>query len=317
MGIFSKQFIDVIEWTEPGNGILAFRYPMEDLEIQSGASLTVRESQLAVFVNEGRLADVFGPGRYTLTTNTLPVLTNLEHWDKGFASPFKSEVYFFSRLLQTDQRWGTSTPIALRDPEFGPLRVRAYGTYAYRVDDPRLVYQKLSGTRDLYQVADLEGQLRNLVVAQLSEVLAESAVPFLDMTAQREELSTAVAVRLRPVFAELGLALEALVVENLSLPEELQKTLDDRTSMNMLGDLDRYSQFQSARSIELAAKNEGGGAAGAGVGLGAGIAMSQNMLRNLTPLAAAVSGENKFCTQCGSQLPQAAKFCSRCGTGQA
>ena len=172
-------------------------------------------------------------------------------------------------------------------------------------------------TREVYQVEELEGQLRNLVVAQLSEVLAESAVPFLDMTAQREELSTAVATRLRPVFGELGLALEALVVENLSLPEELQKMLDDRTGMNMLGDLDRYSRFQSARSIELAAQNEGGGAAGAGVGLGAGIAMSQNMLQSLKPLATAVAGENKFCTQCGAQLPQTARFCSKCGTGQA
>src|SRR5437660_8368035 len=214
-----KQWIDVIQWTEPGDGILAYRYPMQDMEIQNGGKLTVRESQMALFVNEGRIGDVFGPGLYTLNTQTLPILTYLMNWDKAFKSPFKSDVYYFSTRLQTDQRWGTATPITIRDKEFGAIRMRGYGIYAYRISDPKLFYTKISGTRDIYRVGDLEGQLRNTIVARMTDAFAQSTVPFLDMAANQELLGQKIAENLKPAYADFGLSLESFVVENISLPD--------------------------------------------------------------------------------------------------
>src|SRR5258705_6873797 len=219
----SKQFIDVIEWVEPQDGILAYRYPMQDREIQNGGKLTVRDSQMAVFVNQGRVADVFGPGLYTLNTQTLPILTYLMNWDKAFKSPFKSDVYFFSTRMQTNQRWGTATPITIRDKDFGAVRLRGYGIYSWHISDPKTFYTKLSGTREIYKVADLEGQLRNTIIGRMTGAFAESGVPFLDMAANQGALGDKIAEGMRPILAELGLALDSFVVENLSLPEELQK----------------------------------------------------------------------------------------------
>src|SRR5580658_2824113 len=184
----AKQWIDVIQWTEPEDGVLAYRYPMQDMEIQNGGSLTVRESQMAAFVNEGKVADIFGPGLYKLTTQTLPILTYLQNWDKKFQSPFKSDVYFFSTRLQTNQRWGTATPITIRDKEFGAVRMRAYGIYAYRVADPKVFYQKVSGTRPVYMVSDLEGQLRNSIIGQMTDMFGNSSVDFLDMASHQAQL---------------------------------------------------------------------------------------------------------------------------------
>ena len=320
---FRKQFIDVIHWTEPEGGVLAHRYPMQDMEIQNGAVLTVREGQAAAFVNEGRLADVFGPGRYTLSTETLPLLTNLMHWDKAFQSPFKSDVYFFSTRLQTAQRWGTAQPATIRDKDFGAVRLRAFGTYAFRLTDPALFHTKVSGTRETYTVADLEPQLRNLVVSRMVDSFAESQVPFLDMAANQMELGKVIADHLKPAFADLGLELDTFTVESLSLPDELQKRLDERIGMGMIGDLDKYTKFQVGQSIPLAAQNEGG-AAGIGAGLGAGMAMGQAMANAMKPstgqpgadAAAAPSAETKFCAECGAKNPRAAKFCSECGAKQ-
>jgi membrane protease subunit (stomatin/prohibitin family) len=329
MSFFSKQFIDVIQWTEPEDGILAYRYPMEDMEIQNGGKLTVRESQMAVFVNEGRVADVFCPGLYTLSTQTLPILTYLMNWDKAFKSPFKSDVYFFSTRLQTNQRWGTPNPITIRDKEFGAIRLRAFGIYSWRIADPKTFYLKLSGTREIYRVPDLEGQLRNTIIARMTDAFAQSNVPFLDMAANQALVGDKISEVLKPVFADLGLGLDSFVVENLSLPDELQKILDQRISMNMLGDMNKYTQFQTAQSIPIAAANEGGGAAGVGVGLGAGMAMAQSMMNALktpaapeaaAPVAPAApvtpSADTKFCVNCGHRIPKAAKFCSECGTPQ-
>jgi membrane protease subunit (stomatin/prohibitin family) len=337
MSFLSKQFIDVIQWTEPEDGILAYRYPMEDMEIQNGGKLTVRDSQMAVFVNEGRIADVFAPGLYTLNTNTLPILTYLMNWDKAFKSPFKSDVYYFSTRLQTNQRWGTATPITIRDKEFGAVRMRGYGIYAYKISDPKVFYQKISGTRDIYGVPDLEGQLRNTIVARMTDSFAQSSVPFLDMAANQAALGQKIVEVLKPSFAELGLSLEAFVVENLSLPDELQQLLDQRIGMNMIGDMGKYTQFQVAQSMPIAAANEGGGAAGIGVGLGAGLTMAQSMMNAVKtgeqpppqtgggapsagPIAptapVAPATETKFCTNCGKQIPRASKFCPECGTAQ-
>ena len=213
MDFLKKQFIDVLQWTESDDGTLAWRFPMQDMEIQNGASLTVRDSQMAMFVNEGKIADVFGPGRYTLNTQTLPVLTNLQHWDKLFESPFKSDVYFFSTRGQLDQKWGTPTPVTIRDKEFGMVRLRAFGIYAYHLVDPKVFYQKVSGTRESYPRGDLEGQLRNTLIAGLSDLFAESGIPFIDMAANLDEFGRAMQGKAAAMFAEFGLALDSLVVQ--------------------------------------------------------------------------------------------------------
>jgi membrane protease subunit (stomatin/prohibitin family) len=328
----SKQFIDVIDWTEPEDGILAYRYPMQDREIQNGGKLTVRDSQLAVFINEGKLADAFGPGLYTLNTQTLPILTYLKNWDKAFQSPFKSDVYFFSSRIQTDQHWGTQNPITIRDKEFGAIRLRGFGIYSYHVSDAKTFYSKISGTRDIYHVADLEGQLRNTIVAKMTDTFAASQIPFLDMAANQGALGDKIKEHLAPAFTDYGLTLDTFVVENLSLPDELQKILDQRISMNMVGDMGRYTQYQVAQSIPIAAGNEGGGGVGVGAGLGAGVALGQAMMeavKNATSSAsspgaggAAPAGaggaatDTKFCQECGKPIPRASKFCPECGKPQ-
>ncbi len=332
MSFFSKQFIDVIQWTEAGDAVLAWRFPMEDQEIQTGARLTVRDSQMAVFVNEGQIADVFSPGLYRLSTHTLPLLTNLLNWDKMFQSPFKSDVYFFSTRLRIDQKWGTATPITIRDREFGAVRMRAYGIYSYRIADPRIFYQKVSGSREVYRVSDLEGQLRNTIVGRMTDTLGNANVNFLDMASSQAHLGETMLAALRPVFGELGLWLDSFVVENISLPEELQKMLDQRIGMNMLGDMNRYAQFQVAQSMPIAAANQGSGAAGIGAGLGAGLLMAQQMMNAMKPQgpeAAAppppapaapstpgAAGATKFCMNCGKPIPRAAHFCPECGGAQ-
>lgn len=325
----SKQFIDVIEWVEPEDGILAYRYPMQDREIQNGGKLTVRDSQMAVFVNEGKVADAFGPGLYTLNTNTLPILTYLRNWDKAFKSPFKSDVYYFSTRLQTNQHWGTPNPITIRDKEFGAVRIRAFGIYTYHIADPKVFYTKVSGTRDLYVVPDLEGQLRNTIIGRMTDTFANSQIPFLDMAANQVALSDKIAEQLKPGFVQLGLVLDNFVVENLSLPDELQKILDQRISMNMVGDMGRYTQFEVAQSIPTAAANEGGGVAGVGAGLGAGVAIGQAMADALkkagssggesggvTSGATSAGAETKFCINCGKPMPKLGKFCPECGHAQ-
>lgn len=298
MDFLKKQFIDVLQWTESDDGTLAWRFPMQDMEIQNGASLTVRDSQMAMFVNEGQIADVFGPGRYTLNTQTLPVLTNLQHWDKLFESPFKSDVYFFSTRGQLDQKWGTPTPVTIRDKEFGMVRLRAFGIYAYHLVDPKVFYQKVSGTRDSYPRGDLEGQLRNTLIAGLSDLFAESGIPFIDMAANLDEFGRAMQGKAAAMFAEFGLALDSLVVQSISLPEALQKVLDQKIGINMIGDLQRYTQYQVANSIPDAAKNEGGLAAmgvGLGAGMGFGQAVGQSMASAMAP-AQAVSADDVVAT---------------------
>src|SRR6185369_11233195 len=305
-----KQLIDVIQWTEERDGVLAYRYPMRDMEIQYGARLTVRETQ------------------------TLPLLTDLKHWYTGFESPFKSDVYFFSTRVQTDQRWGTQQPITIRDKDFGMVRLRGFGLYSFHVADPTRFHQKISGTRETYTVADLEGHLRNTIVGQVSDAFAQSRIPFLDMAGNLVELGAAISTQIAPVFADLGLALDSFVVESLSLPDELQKKLDERIGMNMAGNLRDYTQYQAAQAIPIAAANEGGGGAGLGAGLGAGMALGKAMTDALNQVASggdaaqksspvtptqlpdhatpAAEG-TKFCINCGKPIPRAAKFCSECG----
>lgn len=283
MDFIKKQFIDIIEWTESGDGTLAWRYPMKDLEIQNGASLTVRESQMAVFVNEGKVADVFGPGRYTLTTATLPILTYLQNWDKLFKSPFKSDVYFFSTRQQVDQRWGTTQPVTIRDKDFGAVRLRAFGNYSYRIVDPKAFHTEISGTRDTYTVADLDGQLRALMLQHISDAVASSGIAFLDLAANQVEFASQLQGVTAPAFEKIGLKLEGVTVQNVSLPEELQKILDQKIGMGMVGDMGKFMQYQTAQAIPKFAEGagQGGGIAGDAMGLGAGVALGQVMAQQL------------------------------------
>lgn len=319
-----KQFIDVIQWNEPEDGILAWRYPMRDMEIQNGGQLTVRESQMAAFVNEGRIADIFGPGMHTLNTHNLPVLTDLMNWTKEFKSPFKSDVYFFSTRLQIDQKWGTATPITFREKEFGAVTLRGYGIYSYRIADPKKFFLQVSGTREIYYAGDLEGQLRETIVGRMTDIFASSAVSFLDMAANQAVFADKIADAMKPTFANLGLELNQFVVENISLPDDLQKIMDQRIGVSMAGDLNRFTQLEAAESLPIAAANTGG-AADAGVGLGAGMAMAQTMMAGMKTMAAgavavpqapAPGAATRFCTNCGQSIPRAAKFCPECGQSQ-
>lgn len=294
-GFIVKQFIDVIEWLEGGENLVAWRYPMRDQEIQNGAQLTVREGQLALFIDEGRLADVFGPGRHRLTTATLPLLTNLRHWDKLFASPFKSDVVFISTRQQLDRRWGTRQPVALRDRDFGAVRVRAHGNFAWRVGDAGAFLREVLGTRAQLPADEVDEPLRALLVQHLGDAVAESGRPFLDLAANQGEFAAQLLAACRADAARLGLVLEAVTVQSVSLPEELQKLLDQRIGMAMVGpDMGRFVQYQAGQALPALAAGAaaGGGGGGGGVigdamGLGAGVALGQVLAQQLQPGAAA------------------------------
>ncbi len=287
MDFIKKQFIDVIQWTEEGDGVLAWRFPMQDMEIQNGAMLTVRESQMALIVNEGKVADVFGPGLHKLTTQNIPLLTNLRNWDKLFDSPFKTDVYFFSTRQQLDAKWGTPQPISIRDKDFGAIRLRAFGNYNFRVSDPRLFHTEISGTRESYAASELDGQLRGLVLQHISNAIASSGIPFLDLAANQQMFAAALVKALEGEFAKIGLKLDGMTVQNVSLPEELQKILDQKIGMGMVGnDMGKFMQYQTAQAIPKFAEGGGAGGGGSGIagdamGMGAGLAMGQIMAQNL------------------------------------
>ncbi len=279
MGFWDKlrgELIDIVEWTDTSSDTLVHRFERYNNEIKYGAKLVVREGQEAVFVDEGKLADVFPPGTYTLETANVPILSTLQGWKHGFESPFKSEVYFVVTRQITDQKWGTKNPIMLRDPEFGPIRLRAFGTYAFRVSDPAALIREVVGTKGHFQADDLTGQLRNLIVARFTDVLAESKLAALDLAANYDELGEFVRTRIAEEFEGYGIELTSLLVENVSLPEAVEKVLDQRTSMGIVGDLGAYTQFQAAQAMGKAAENPGGGAA-AGMGMGMGFAMANQM----------------------------------------
>ena len=290
-GFFRKQFIDVIEWPNPGEDTLMWRFPAEDQEIQTGATLVVRESQQALFVDEGKTADLFGAGTHLLTTQTLPLLTNLKNWDKFFASPFKSDVYFFNLRQQLGRRWGTAQPVTVRDSEFGVVQLRAFGMYDYRISDPAKLFSEVTGVVAQYSREALDEPLRNVVMTRLASVFGSSGIAFLDMAGNQVLLSQKMAELLAPDFARLGLTLERFSVESITLPEAIQKALDERISMGVVGDLNRYTQYQTASAIPLAAQNEGG-LAGIGAGVGVGAAIGQAMATNMNAAAAPAVGND-------------------------
>ncbi|HET7409741.1 MAG TPA: SPFH domain-containing protein [Paracoccaceae bacterium] len=273
------EFIDVIEWTEDSRDTMVWRFQRHGNAIKYGAKLTVREGQAAVFVHEGQLADVFQPGLYQLETNNMPVMTTLQHWHHGFNSPFKSEIYFVSTRQFMDLKWGTRNPIMLRDPEFGPVRMRAFGTYAIRVKDPGTFLGEIVGTDAEVTTDEVQFQLRNTIVARFSNALASSGIPVLDLAANTDQMADYLRERVAPEMAAYGIELPSLYIENVSLPEAVEQAMDRRTSMGVIGDLNKYAQYQAAEAMRAAAENPGGagGGMGAGIGAGMGMAMAHQM----------------------------------------
>jgi membrane protease subunit (stomatin/prohibitin family) len=272
-----SQFIEIIEWLDDSSDTLVYRFPVYNQEIKMGAQLIVRENQAAIFINEGEVADLFKPGRYELSTQNLPILTTLRGWKYGFQSPFKAEVYFFNTKIFNDLKWGTANPVMMRDAEFGMIRIRAFGTYALRISDPKEFFKTVVGTQGLTTTDDILGQLRSTIISQFSDIVAESKIAALDLASSYRELSALAQKELGPAFTAFGLEVSRFNVDNISLPEEVEAAIDQRTKLGVLGDrLGQYAQMQTAESIKIAAANPGG-IAGAGAGLGAGLAIGQAM----------------------------------------
>ncbi len=279
MGLFDKlkaEFIDIIEWLDSTNDTMIYRFERYQNEIKNGAKLVVRESQVAVFVNEGQLADVFQPGTYTLTTQNLPILSTLKGWKYGFNSPFKAEVYFATTRNFTDRKWGTKNPVMLRDPEFGPIRLRAFGNYTVRIKDPVKVIKEVAGTDGRFTADEITEQLKNIIITRFTDYMASSKIPAIDMSANFDTMSKMLQEKISPEFGEYGLELTKILVENISFPPQVEEALDKRNSMGVIGNLNNYMQYQTANSMEYAAKNPGG-AASAGIGMGMGFGMANQM----------------------------------------
>ncbi len=281
MGIFNKlrnEFIDIIEWVDESKDTIVWKFPRYQNEIKMNAKLTVRESQMAVFMNEGTVADVFAPGMYTLTTQNMPILSTLRGWKYGFNSPFKADVFFVSTRQFVNQKWGTKNPIMLRDNEFGPVRLRAFGNYAFRVQDAGLFVKTIAATNPTFTVEDINEQLRNLAVSRGMDAIAESKIPVLDLAANYDEFSVFITDKIKSEFSELGLELTKFLIENISLPSEVEAALDKRSSMGIVGNLGAYAQFQAANAMEKSAENQAsGGIMGAGLGAGFGASIGSQM----------------------------------------
>ncbi|HEY6007594.1 MAG TPA: SPFH domain-containing protein [Geobacteraceae bacterium] len=285
MSVWEKakaELVDIVEWTDDSCDTMVWRFPRYENEIKYGAQLIVRQSQAAVFVNRGEITDVFAPGQHRLETANLPLLTTLMGWKYGFQSPFKAEVYFVNTRNFTNLKWGTKNPVILRDPEFGPVRLRAYGTYVVRVSDPARFIREIVGTGAHFSVDGVSEQLKNLIVTRFADMLGESRIPVLDLAARYDELSAFLTGKIAPEFLEFGLEVTKLLVENVALPEEVEEALDKRSSMGIIGNLDSFLKFQSANAMEAAAKNPGGEAA-AGVGMGMGFAMANQLGKMVAP----------------------------------
>lgn len=328
MGFFSKQFLDILEWEDRGQEILVYKFPMEDNEIQNGAKLVIRPGQSAVFVNEGKIADVFlEPGTYTLNTQTLPILTNLKNWSYGFKSPFKSDVYFVSTRQFLDQKWGTPKPVLIPDPKFEQVEIKAFGTFAFRVMDPALLLMDVTSTNKVYTVEDIRGQLRSYIVSHFAPIVAAQNVTVAQLIQNYQIIDEAVLKAVNSKFQKLGLEIVSFTTQNISLQQELQEALRKRSSVNILGDLDSYSKVQMVDAMKESVKNPGVNAMNqAGIGMGVGLGMANMMVQGLQRPAAGQGQQppqaqappqpqgGVVCSQCGQALPGDAVFCSKCGT---
>ncbi|HLG41855.1 MAG TPA: SPFH domain-containing protein [Planctomycetota bacterium] len=315
MGLFDwikgVTFIEVIEWTDDSGDTLVYRFPTYDKAIKLGAQLTVREGQQAIFVKEGRLADVFAPGRYTLTTKNLPILQGLIGLPFGAQTPFKAEVYFISMREVTGLKWGTSNPIIMPSPDFGPVRVRGFGTFTVRVKDPVAMLRKLVGTDARFGVGEILDQLRSFIVKNFADTVAEGNYPILQLASNYRELSDKLLEEIQEEFSGYGLEVPRFVIENITLPEEVEQALDQRSKMGVLGDLDKFTKLKAAEAIGDAAKNPGG--AGDAMGMGVGFVLAQQMAKQLNqPSGGAAAAASVSCAHCGTQSPPG-RFCSNCG----
>ena len=295
MGFFDSvkhQFIEIIEWLDDTSDTMVYRFPVYNQEIKVNAQLIVRENQNALFINEGRIADLFTPGRYQLNAKNIPILSDLFGWKYGFESPFKAEVYFFNTRLFTGLKWGTTNPIMMRDTDFGMIRLRSFGTYATRIADPKKFFATIVGTRGLTSTDDILGQLRSTIVSRFSDAIAESKVAALDLASKYDELSALVNQKLGPEFGSYGLEISRFYIENMSLPEEVEAAIDQRSRIGVLGDkMQQYAQLQTADAIPIAAANPGG-IAGAGAGIGAGLAIGNAMGQAFAGVAAPSSSSS-------------------------
>ena len=294
MGLLDKlrgELVDIVEWVDDTNHTLVWRFPRYHNQIKQGAKLIVRPGQVAVFVNQGQLADAFDPGTHELNTGNLPILGTLQGWKHGFDSPIKSEVYFVSTRQITDLKWGTNNPIMLRDADFGPLRIRAFGTYALKAVDPKALLKELVGTDDVFEAEEISELMRANISSAFADLLGESKIAALDLAANYRELSDSLRAKAKErVDDEYGLDIPQLFIVNISLPEEVEKALDTRTSMGVIGDMAKFQQFQMGKALTAAAENPSGGAASQGMGLGMGMAMAQQMMQGMGQAAGTAQG---------------------------
>lgn len=308
-----------IEWVDTSSNLIVYKFPVSKDQINKGSVLTVRESQVAIFIDKGRLADVFLPGYYKLTTDSIPVLTKLMSWKYGFEGPFKSDVYFVNTKQFTNQKWGTVNPILIRDKDYGAVRVRAFGNYSFKVDDAYIFMQNLSGTNVHFNSDEIVDYLRSLVVQGISDAIGECQIPILDMAGNLQEMSKMVEDKVAEDFKSVGLKLTKFVFENFSLPEEIEKALDKNASLGVLrNNMDIYTQVETLDAMKEAAKNPGtaGGAMGAGMGLGMGMGMGNMFAQNMQEMNANNPAGGKTCIFCGASIGSKAKFCPECGQNQ-
>lgn len=335
MGLFSrfkKQLLKVIEWEDDSKDTIVYRYPLTDRdEIMTSSTLTVRESQCAIFMHKGQIADVFGPGKYTLKTENIPFLTKFLSLPSGFESPIKAEVYFVNTKQFIGQKWGTQNPIMMRDDEFGNVRIRGFGIYSFKVTEPKTFMRELFGTNSVYTTSDVCEQIKPMLIQGLTDTIAEAKISALDLAANYKEFSQTVMETCNTEMGEYGLGLTKFVIENISLPEEVEQTLDERTKLGVLEDkMGTYTQKKAADAMLDAANNpNGNNLAGLGVGLGAGVTMGNVFANNLATenkprekkakgvVCAKCGAENKagakFCSECGEKIENAKRFCPECG----
>ena len=321
MGIkdfIKSELIEIIQWMDDTAGdTMVYRFPDEDKEIKNKAQLIVRESQVAILVNEGQIADVYGPGRHVLFTANMPILSTIMGWKYGFESPFKVDVYFVNMRQFINQKWGTSNPVPMRDKDFGMVRIRAFGIYSFKVKDPAKFLRQVFGTCTSYSTVNITGHLRSALVSDLSDLVAESGISLLDMSSQYKEMSALGKKKFAPIFDNFGLALSAFKINNISVPKEVEAMIDKKTQLNVLGDMTQYTQFQAAEALRDAAKNEGSGLVCAGVGLGAGATLGHVMAGAMTQTTGMGQTPMVKCSKCGANVKAGVKFCSECGANMA
>lgn len=317
MGFFKNNLLKAIEWQDPTKTTILYKYPMDGRQIQFGSKLTVRESQVAIFMNKGKIADVFTPGMYTLKASNIPILTQLLALPYGFKSPFYADVFFVNTKQFTNQKWGTASPITMRDNEFGTIRLRGFGSYAFKVSDPALLLKELAGTNSTFSTDDINAFLRSHLVASISDTIAEAHISALDLSANYTEFSKTALENAKPVFSEFGLSLTKLIIENISFPEEVEKAIDARSSIGVMGNsMDEFVKYQSAKAIGNMANNKGTSPIGAE--LGAGLAIGELMRESLSNKPKSKSKkELVFCENCGAENKKSAKFCTECGNKMA